>query len=165
MLHKRFTLSVVFFFGFGLIGIHAQEIHQTISTSGGEASGIGGSISYSVGQIVYTANTGTNGSESQGVQQPYEISVVTGLEESAGINLILSAFPNPTSNVLQLKIENYNKENMFYEIYDFNGKLLETKKIDSNITNIVMVNFVSSNYFLKIKNNNELVKTFKITKN
>ena len=125
MLHKRFILSVVFFFGFGLIGIHAQEIHQTISTSGGEDSGIGGSISYSVGQIVYTTNTGTNGSESQGVQQPYEISVVTGLEESAGINLTLSAFPNPTTNVLQLKIENYSKENMSYQIYDINGKLLE----------------------------------------
>jgi hypothetical protein len=40
--------------------------------AGGEATGSGGSVSYSVGQVVYTTNTGINGSVAQGVQQPYE---------------------------------------------------------------------------------------------
>jgi hypothetical protein len=60
---------------FSLSTIHAQE---AIPAGGGNASGSGGSASYSVGQVVYTTNTGTNGSAAQGVQQPYEISVVSG---------------------------------------------------------------------------------------
>ncbi|MCB0409870.1 MAG: hypothetical protein KDD29_06595, partial [Flavobacteriales bacterium] len=52
--------------------VFAQE--NTVS-SGGDALGVGGSASYSVGQVVYTTHTGVNGSIAQGVQQPYEISV------------------------------------------------------------------------------------------
>ena len=39
-----------------------------------------------VGQVVYITSTGINGSVAQGVQQPYEISVITGVNETA-INL------------------------------------------------------------------------------
>ena len=53
------------------IELQAQEIPIA---SGAVATGIGGSSSYTVGQVVYTTNTGSNGSVAQGVQQPYEIS-------------------------------------------------------------------------------------------
>ena len=59
-------------------GLLAQEV---IPTSGGTASGSGGSASYTIGQMIYTTNNGVNGSVSQGIQQPYEISVVSGIEE------------------------------------------------------------------------------------
>ncbi len=166
MRQKRLKLCLIFFLGLGLIGLQAQEIHQVINTSGGEAIGTEGTASYSVGQIVYTTNTGgANSSVSQGVQQPYEISELTGLHEFKEISLILSAFPNPANDFLQLKVENYNKENLTYQIYDINGKLIDTKIIKNNITNIVMSTFVSANYFLKVINNNVEVRIFKIIKN
>ena len=59
---------------------------EAITTSGGDASGSGGSVSYSVGQILYSTNTGANGSVAHGVQQPFEISVVIGIEEASSIN-------------------------------------------------------------------------------
>lgn len=66
---------------FGLTPINAQE---TVLSSGGNATG-GGSVSYSVGQIVYNAYPGTNdNSEAQGVQQPYESSIETGPVGIAG---------------------------------------------------------------------------------
>lgn len=43
---------------------HAQE---SIHTSGGDASGSGGSAAYSVGQVFYTSNTGSNGNNSIGL--------------------------------------------------------------------------------------------------
>ena len=84
MRHKKFTLSAVLLLGLGLTGLQAQT---SVNATGGDASGSGGSVSYSVGQVVYTTNTGTSGSVAQGVQQPYEISVVTAIEEAKGINL------------------------------------------------------------------------------
>lgn len=46
--------------------LHSQ---QSVAASGGDASGSGGSSSYTVGQVFYSNYTGLNGLEAQGVQQ------------------------------------------------------------------------------------------------
>lgn len=162
MRHKRLQLSAVLLLGLGLTGLQAQE---TIPATGGNASGSGGSVSYSVGQVVYTTNTGTNGSVAQGVQQPFEISMVTGLEEAKGISLSVTAFPNPTTDYLTLSIAEFDISNLSYQLYDMQGKLLENKKITGNQTSIVMSNLVPATYFVKVTDGNKEVKTFKIIKN
>ena len=48
------------------VHVHAQE---ALTASGGGASGIGGSSSYSIGQVFYSNYIGLTGSEAQGVQQ------------------------------------------------------------------------------------------------
>jgi hypothetical protein len=162
MRHKRLKLSAVLLLGLGLTGLQAQE---SVNATGGDASGIGGSASYSVGQVVYTNNTGTNGSVEQGVQKAFEISVVTGLEEAKGINLSVSAYPNPTTDYLTLSIGEFDISNLSYQLYDMNGKLLQNKKITGNQTSIIMSNLVPANYFVKVIQGNKEVKTFKIIKN
>lgn len=125
-------------------------------------------MSYTVGQVVYTTNTGTNGSVAQGVQQPFEISVVTGIEEAKGITLQCSAYPNPTTDFLTLKVDastSLSIQSMEYQLFDINGKLLENKKVEDDETSIVMSNLVPAIYFLKIIQNNKEVKSFKIIKN
>jgi hypothetical protein len=158
----KLKVSAVILLIFGLTDLQAQE---AISASGGNASGSGGSVSYSVGQMVYITNTGTNSSAAQGVQQPFEISVVTGLEEAEGISLRCSVYPNPTTDYLVLNVENFDKENLYYQLIDINGKPLENKKITGNETTIVMSSLVPATYFLKVTQNNKEVKTFKIVKN
>ena len=149
-------------FAFSLSSATAQE---SVNATGGNASGSGGSASYSVGQVVYTTNTGTSGSVAQGVQQPYEISVVTGLEEAKGINLSVSAYPNPTTDFLELKVESEKLKDLSFQLYDMNGKLLQSEKITGNQTSIVMSNLVPATYFVKVTEGNKEVKTFKIIKN
>ena len=136
---------------------------QTAPASGGNALGIGGSSSYTVGQVVYTTNTGANGSVAQGVQQPYEISTLVGLEVSQ-IKLELSAYPNPTSNAIHLRIGNYESEKLSYQLYDIQGRLLMGKPVRENHTSIVLQDFSGSLYLLKVLDNNQLIKTFRIIK-
>jgi hypothetical protein len=162
MRNAKLKLSAILMLFIGLTGLHAQN---AIPASGGNASGGGGTASYSVGQIVYTTNTGTNGSVTQGAQQPYEISAVTGIEEAKGISLLVSAYPNPTTDFLKLKIEGDLQTQYFASLYDISGKLLENKKITSNSTNIFMGNYISGTYFLKVSDNQKEIKTFKIIKN
>ena len=162
MRHKKLKLSVVLLLGLGLTGLQAQE---NVNATGGNALGSGGSSSYSVGQLVYTTNTGTNGSVAQGVQQPYEISVVTGIEEAKGINLSVSAYPNPTTDYLTLRIDEFELSTLHCQLYDMNGKLLQNEKITGNQTSIVMSNLVPATYFVKVIQGNKEVKTFKIIKN
>jgi hypothetical protein len=160
--HKRLKLSAVLLLGLGLTGLQAQE---SVNATGGNASGSGGSVSYSVGQVAYQTHTGTNGLVAQGVQQPYEISVVTAIEEAKGINLTVSAYPNPTTDYLTLEVKEYELSNLHFQLYDMNGKLLQSEKITSNQTSIVMSNLVPATYFVKVTERNKEVKTFKIIKN
>jgi hypothetical protein len=162
MRHKRLKLSAVLLLGLGLTGLQAQEC---VNATGGNASGSGGSASYSVGQVVYTTHTGTSGSVAEGVQQPYEISVVTAIEEAKGINLSVSAYPNPTTDYLTLEVKEFDLSNLSFQLYDMNGKLLLNEKITGNQTSIVMSNLVPATYFVKVIQGSKEVKTFKIIKN
>jgi len=161
MRHKRLKLSAVLLLGLGLTGLQAQT---SVNATGSNASGSGGTVAYSVGQVVYTTNTGTNGTVAQGVQQPFEISVVTGLKEAKGINLSVTAYPNPTIDYLTLEVKEFDLSNLRFQLYDMRGKLLQSEKITNNQTSIIMINLLPSTYFLKVIQGNKEVKTFKIIK-
>jgi len=159
---RRLKINAIFLLGLGLTGLQAQE---SVNATGGDALGSGGSASYSVGQVVYTTNTGTNGSVAQGVQQPYEISVVTAIEQAKCINLSVSVYPNPTTDYLTLSIGEFDISNLSYQLYDISGKLLQNEKNIGNQTSISMSNLVPATYFVKVIQGNKEVKVFKITKN
>ena len=145
------------------IGLTAQAQQATTAT-GSDASGSGGTAAYSVGQIVYTTNTGITGSVAQGVQQAYEISIVLGIEIHS-INLGITAYPNPTTNYLTLNLGKAELSTLNFQLYDISGKIIESRKIISNSETIGTENLPSATYFLKVNNNNNEVKTFKIIKN
>jgi len=157
---KRIVLSLLSF----LICLLLQA-QSTIPASGGNATGTGGSVTYSVGQVIYTTNTGINGSAAQGVQQPYEISVITAIENTKEINLECSVYPNPTRGLVKLIVESSDQQNMRFLLYDINGVLLQDKKVESRETEISMDSLLPSTYFLKVLSGNREIKTFKIIKN
>ena len=136
----------------------------TIPATGGNASGSGGSVSYTVGQVLYNTLAGINGTEAQGVQQPYEISVVTAIKNTEEINLECSVYPNPTSGLAKLVFKSPDYENLRFQLYDINGVLLLDKKVESVETEISLENLSSSVYFLKVIKNYVEVKVFKIVK-
>lgn len=153
--------------GPALTYLQAQQIHASVNTSGGNASGTGGSVSYSVGQVFNTTAFGSNGSVSEGVQQPFEISVLSGVDIT-GIDLYYAVYPNPTSGKLTLKLDastTTNIQSMSYQLYDVNGKMLRNDRLKEFETSIDMSDFVSATYFLKVTNINKEVKLFKIIKN
>jgi len=159
---KKRTIILVLTLFVAIISTKAQE---AVITAGGEASGGGGSVSYTVGQTVYTTETGTNGNSiAQGVQQPFEISVVLGIPEAKGINLCVSAYPNPTTDFLTVKVENYETTNLEYQVFDINGKLLQTVKATGTETQIETNNLIPANYFVKVLDNKKEIKVFKIIK-
>ena len=143
-----------------LNNLQAQEI---VSIAGGEASGDGGSASYTIGQAVYTTHQGTDGNSiAQGVQQPVEISTVLGINETT-INLKVSVYPNPTTNHLTLKTE--KTEGLTVLLYDLQGKLIESKKVTTKTSTIKLEKLAAATYFLKVVKNNKPIRIFKIIKN
>ena len=166
MTNKKFKLNTLLLLGIGLTGIQAQT---SVNASGGVALGSGGSSSYSIGQVVYITQTGTNGSVTQGVQQPYVISITTSIEQAKDITLL--TYPNPTTDYLVLKVTDFELSDMNFQLFDKQGKLLQSDKITSNQTNISMSNLLPDIYFVKvvfIKSqgiaHQQEIKTFKIIK-
>lgn len=153
-----FILSSLFCLG--CITVSAQ---QNTVAMGGDASGAGGSASYSVGQIDYVDPVGAGGSISQGVQQPYQISV-TGINNT-DTQISLTAFPNPVIGQLSLKIDEPNVSELSYRIYTAEGKLLIESQISSTEEYIDFQSYAYGTYFVKvIKDNTQEIKTFKIIK-
>ena len=157
MKHKKANISVALLL-LGL-GLHSQE---TVLSSGGEATGTGGTASYSLGQVVYTTYTGTNvKSIAQGVQQPFEISTTISINENYN-KLKLSVYPNPTTNYLTLEAK--DNSNLSYQLYDLQGKIIERKTVNNKSTKISLEGKPTAIYFLNIVKNNQVIKTFKIIK-
>ena len=142
-------------------GLYAQ---QAVSAAGNEASGTGGTSSYTIGQIAYTSNSGASGEVNQGVQQPYEILTTLGIEDK-NITLEFSAFPNPTSGSMTISVSEYSKEKLSYQLFDKGGKLIEEKAISHQETILSMDQLAPAAYLLKITDDGQLVKEFKIIKN
>ena len=158
MKHKKIKLSVLLLG----IGITAQA-QQVTTATGGDASGSGGTVAYSVGQVVYTTNTDASGTVSQGVQQPYEIFTV-GIKETE-LNILLSVFPNPTAYNLTLQISDYNNEKLSYQLFDMQGKLLNNGQVTAQQVQINTANLPPATYFINVVNQeNKKIRSFKIIK-
>lgn len=147
-----------------LLTLGYANAQETVPSTGGVASGNGGVVTYTIGQINYNTFSGANGAIIQGVQQPYEIIIATAIENTEEVTLELKVFPNPTSDKLYLTIEDLDSENIKYILFGVNGNIYQEKNIENIITEISMDNFRPSVYFLKVIRNNIEIKTFKIIK-
>jgi hypothetical protein len=156
------SFMALVFIGLGNMTLLAQE---ATATAGGEASGSGGAVSFTVGQVVFTNHTDSlTGTVSQGVQHGFEIFTL-GVDKSA-LNTVLNLFPNPTSEKVSLQISNYNHEKFSYLLFDLQGKLLVKGQIISELTQLDLNNLPKASYFVQIVNqDNKQIKLFKIIKN
>lgn len=160
----RLRIYISLFFATFLNFVYSQSVNVT---TGGSISGDGGSVSFTIGQTFYLVASGTEGSFIQGVQQPFEISTLTDIDETKAINLTCLVFPNPVQDYIQIKINStllQKGEYLKYQLFDLNGKLLVSEISQSEISQIKIGNYAASIYVLNILNNDRLIKSFKITK-
>jgi len=148
----------------GLLWAGLAKAQESANASGGDVTGSGGTVAYSIGQVVYTTNTGSSGSVAQGVQHAYEIFTV-GIKETT-LNISLTAFPNPTTENLTLQISDFNNEKFAYQLFDIQGKLLSKDQVTAQKTQINTASLPAATYFINVVNQeNKQVQSFKIIKN
>ncbi len=146
--------------GFPMTELFAQ---QDILSAGCNATGNSGSVSWSVGLVAYSAWSASTGTITEGVQQPYEIFNIAGLEESESIPGFI-VFPNPTSGKVTLKFFDHRLNNLSSCIYDVEGTLLRRIAIDTEEVIIPMDDLKPATYFLIILEKDQPVKTYKLIK-
>lgn len=136
--------------------------NNTVS-SGAVATGSSGTASYSVGQVFYISSINDNGKVIQGLQQPYDVAVITGVNDLQ-INLKVTAYPNPAPDYLTLSIDNTELSQFNYQLLDMQGKILRQEKFGNRNINIKVSDFPNGIYILKVFSKQKQLKTFKIIK-
>jgi hypothetical protein len=150
----------IFFLTLSFTTLHAQ---RAVLSASGRAIGSGGTAGYAVGQVVYKSYTSASGTVAQGIQQSNI--VITALDDVENAGISCSAYPNPTSSVVNLKIEDRSLENVSFQLYDLSGRLLQDQKINAIDTSISAENLATTTYLLKVRDGDKELKTFKIVKN
>ncbi len=156
------TKTIFLSYALLLLCMSKVQAQSGASSSGGNASGVGGTVSYTVGITDYTTIEDGSTVITQGIQQPYEIFVVNGIKET-GITLG-SVYPNPTTDYVTLKLTG-DLQNMNYTLSDVHGKLISQRNLVKQQTNIPMASLVSGTYLMKVYNDKTAIKTYKIIKN
>lgn len=151
-----------------LLPLPLSLAQESVSTSGGTAISGNGSVSYTVGQMVYTTNSSSSGTVSQGIQYPYDISVVTELPEGEDVALTFTVYPNPVKDFLILEVPETEIKYLSYYLIDGQGGVVNKQDISEEKTTISMQNAASGTYYVKVissKNSQQtIIKTFKIIK-
>ena len=80
--------------------------------------------------------------------------MVTGVEENNRIGL--SVYPVPSSDFVNISIENWAEIPYRIDLIDIDGKLLESIKADSKISTIDISEFKNSTYILQISNGKKM---------
>ena len=156
----RSILLFLFIFSF-TNNVSAQ---QTANTSGKNVSQNNTSVSYSIGEVYYNTTSNANSVITQGIQQPYEIYLISGIGNEKDVMLI-TAFPNPTTTTLKLLIQDIKLDGLNYKLYDLLGKEILSGDITSNQTEVDLINLMPAVYFIKVFRYNSTIKYFKIIKN
>ncbi|MBN2892154.1 MAG: T9SS type A sorting domain-containing protein [Bacteroidales bacterium] len=157
---KKFILNFVLIICFPAM-IFSQ---QSLNTAGVDYQSSSGSVSIAVGQVFYSTNNSIDGTVSEGILQPYEIFVVTSIENQK-MSLDCSVYPNPTTDLLILSFDNEDFLNHKAYLYNATGNIINIIDVKQNQSFISLENQPSGIYFLKITQNSNEVKTFKIIKN
>lgn len=136
-----------------------------VVASGGNLTGTGGNVSYTVGQSVYSEAPGSNGAVMLGIQHSFERTIINSIAKNDGITLDIVAFPNPVQNYVMLRVEDFFPDDLSLKMYDSKGILLIDRKIKTEETEIAMSAYAPGTFFINIFRSNVPVKTFKIIKN
>ncbi|MEY3312473.1 MAG: hypothetical protein RL348_1822 [Bacteroidota bacterium] len=160
-IYIRLLCLLLIFFSF----YQNASAQQSFNAVGGDAKGPTGSVSYSVGLLMYRTNISRTGMECQGVQQPLEIARILSSEEYNTQDLSIFAYPNPTTDMLSISSQNDFPSGTIAEFRDMKGSIVKSMTLESNTHSFSISEFVTGTYVLVIKNEDTILASFKIIKN
>lgn len=143
-----------------------QSIERSVIGSlGGYSSSGNVSLSFTVGETVVSTVSSGSVILTQGFQQPTTAS--TGVKQVSHFGN-LTVFPNPSSGLFQIKLENSlgnNNDLLKAEVYDGAGKLVLSNQIQINQQNgsIDLSHLPSGIYHLGLSNSMGSMGVFKLT--
>lgn len=148
---------------------YAQNIApQSVNSCGAKMGQSNGSLSFTVGELVVLSQTDSQGNTLGGGFTTGSTLTTVSIQETDVAVLDISVFPNPTSDLVNIRINHSSIEQVVVCITDFQGKEVYSGKYEGiSITfGINTAAFAPGTYVLSLKNNNnQVLGSYKIIKN
>jgi hypothetical protein len=145
-----------------VLNLKIGTAQQVVASSGETLNNSNGSLSFTVGELAIETKSGSPGILTQGFHQP--LLTITSLDGPLAESFSITAYPNPTSDIVNLLIENEDITGLTYILFDVTGKDILRGTIENNKTEIAFIQLKTAIYFLKIETDGKEIKTFKIIK-
>jgi hypothetical protein len=147
---------------------YAQSIAtQSVNSGGTKMTQANGSLSFTVGELVVLNLTDSQGNTIGGGFTAGATLTTASIQETDAEVLDVSVFPNPTSDLVNIRINHSSIEQVVVFITDLQGKELYNGKY-AGISNVIGINtasYATGTYVLSLKNlNNQVLGTYKIIK-
>ena len=143
--------------------LHAQ---LSVLTTGGDISSASGTVSFSVGQVMYNHIDGEIGSLNQGVQQPYTFTIV-GIEDPQE-ETSWQLFPNPANEFVNIQMSTASHVNGSHSytarLYDMKGNLVTEKILDHEINRISLLPCIDAMYIVQISDQHHPIQSYALIK-
>ena len=150
VLKHFFTLTLTCLVSLNLTG------QTSVNTCGGDGTGNGGSVAFSIGQVFFQVVEDPQISFSEGVQQAFEISIVDGIEEEDPLSFVISAFPNPTMDVLHIELKDEFTGSVMFQVHDAIGNLIQEGEVSTSKFTIQTTDWSGGAYYLHVYNTDSL---------
>ena len=147
--------NLLFSLNFCLLVISASGQSGTI-TAGGDIKTESGSISSSIGQVIYVPVS--NAAITPGLQQTFKVVAIKKPD------ITISVFPNPSVGNVTLRLGSSIIVNHTYQINDLQGKKLQTGIVSTAETLISFSELSVGAYILTVFSGSAVVGQFKIIK-
>lgn len=134
---------------------------STLNTSYGVSFDDKGDLTYKVGNVIYSCSDESK-AKTKETTDPFKIYSV-GIGEGP-VNIMLETYRDPFSNILLLTSTDQMREDMYYEIFNAQGDLLDKKDLMGLQTKISFDEFIVSTFYLRVTNGAMGERVFKVLK-
>lgn len=121
------------------------------------------SLNWTIGEISVETYINGNIILTQGFNQANI--VITSSTKDLLTDYSITIYPNPVKDIFTLKVETDHINQLKAEVYDLAGRILKSENIYQGNTQIDIGSLATSEYILKIYDNNQVIKTLKFIKN
>jgi hypothetical protein len=161
--------KLLFLFCFYSFNLYSQSFQSLVCSTGNVSNSF---VYYNLGETITTTFSQSTLILTQGFIQPHDSSSVIMLSsnEKNEENIEVITFPNPFSNNITLQIKNSEPQNSSIQIIDILGRAMPVSFQSEQSGSMSQSYFIntsfiqSGNYFIRIVNQNKLVKVIKIIK-
>ncbi len=149
---------------------NSTTMMSNTNAAGNDALGSSGSVSYSIGQVFFTYVGESVYNVAQGIQHSNlaqdTSENIDDPEDIINPDISIFVYPNPTTDFVNLSMKGVDLQNgqNTYQLFSYQGKLIQQHTIEDDNTQISLSHLSSSMYLLQVFVKNKIWKTFKILK-
>lgn len=140
-----------------------NNLHYSLNSSGKSNTNKNGSISFSYGQVFYNSYATNKSKVFEGIQQTTQNSIPNKPVIHTPEKVTIKVSPNPMINFVTVNIPKLEK-NLSYQFYSLKGNLIKTGRLLNTKTEISAVGLENAMYLLKVTQNGQTLKTFRLIK-